>query len=401
MHVEYSLYPRRIGLILGLLALYLAVQSIVAEYIIETQFHNQSDSLPALLLDTLSVNAEQTIPTWYSVALLLLAATLLLVIGLVKRASRDGYRFHWLGLAIIFLYLSIDEGATIHEMFGDPLQQTFGTSGFLAFGWQLLAAPLVIILAVLYLRFLLHLPSAIRYRLIAAGMLYVGGALAGDAVGARQWELSGGVTLPYLAIGTVEELMEMLGVVTLIYTLLRYMVEMQYMFTFHPTPTLKTTPPDVSAPVHPATSASANRVFRELWQAHPLALVVIFLAGTNLVLLTWALSQRPPSITTADQPLPFYSALNDQIKANQVTVVQMPGALAPDNQAARQTIAALLAQFETVLVVTLPLSQTSIAFAGHELPFDRDRLAELLRAQGEAQFVIFDTAAARLIVAAP
>src|SRR5437762_1529194 len=108
MRLEHAIKPRTVGLILALVALCLAAQSIFGEYILTSVLHHNTDSVPALILDDFSVNAEQTIPTWYSVILLLIAAVLLAAIAQVKLARREKFRWYWLGLAIIFLYLSID-----------------------------------------------------------------------------------------------------------------------------------------------------------------------------------------------------------------------------------------------------------------------------------------------------
>ena len=114
-----------------------------------------------------------------------------------------------------------------------------------------MAAPLVILFALVYLRFLLHLPAGTRNLFILAGGLYVGGALIVDAVGANEWFQDKGITLAYLATGTLEELLEMQGVVVFIFALLRYLVSMNYEVTFYSAPELIPNP----------ASAACFRVF--------------------------------------------------------------------------------------------------------------------------------------------
>ncbi len=92
MSLEYTLKPRTIALMLALLALFLALQSIFGEYINTNILHGQYNSLPSLILDEFSVNAEQTIPTWYQVVLLLGASVLLAAIAGTKHARKDPYR---------------------------------------------------------------------------------------------------------------------------------------------------------------------------------------------------------------------------------------------------------------------------------------------------------------------
>src|SRR5215470_1133674 len=107
MHVDYHLNPRKIGLILGIIAVYLAVQSIISEYVLEKYVGSDSDSVLALFLNTLSVNAEETIPTWFSVSILLTASALFALVAIAKRATQDRYTGYWVGLALIFAYLSM------------------------------------------------------------------------------------------------------------------------------------------------------------------------------------------------------------------------------------------------------------------------------------------------------
>jgi hypothetical protein len=76
----------------------------------------------------------------------------------------------------------------------------------------------------------------------------------------------------------------------------------------------------------------------------------------------------------------------------------MAGRFGADNLTSRQVAASLLTLFDDVMVVTSASTESSFALAADELPFDRDRLAEVLHANGVFQFVIFDTPAVKAIV---
>jgi hypothetical protein len=405
MRLEFTINPRKIGLILGIIALYLAVQSIIAEYLLEAKMAGESGGVVALFLDTLSVNAEETIPTWYSVAILLIASAWLAVIARAKRSSQDRFSIYWIGLTLLFLYLSMDEGAAIHEILADPLQKAFNTTGYLAFGWQIVAVPAIIIFGLLYLRFLFHLPPRIRNLFIVAGVTYAGGALVGDAIGANEW-VSGGITLTYLATGTLEELMEMLGVVVFIYALLSYIVDMQYAVAFRPQPLTHEAAFDTEVPATPPPNRSAldhqpthdlNGIFRLLSRIRPAALIILLLVSTNLALLYWTLTQKTAASPLDNSAVPFFHAIADQLQTEGVVVVQTTGAFSPDNLTSRKMVSSLLTLFDNVVVVTMPSKQQSIIFAGNTLPFDQNTLSELLRANGEEQFIIYDTTTVKLI----
>jgi hypothetical protein len=224
MRLELHLNPRKIALTLGLIAVCLCIISVIGEYITTLHLDDDKDDTLIAVLDTFSVNAEQSVPTWYSVVNLLVASLVTAWIAWAKRVQRAPYARHWTGLALIFLYLSLDEGAVIHELFSEPLQLAFNTSGYLNFAWLLVGVPLVLLFALVYLRFLWHLPPQTRLLVILAGGLYVGGAVFVEALSANQLALDGDeYTFAYLVLGTIEELCEMLGVIVFIYAMLAYL----------------------------------------------------------------------------------------------------------------------------------------------------------------------------------
>ncbi len=221
MELTIPFSARRIALILGGVSVYLCAQSIVVKTL-EFTAPQQTYALYHFS-QLVNVSYEESLPAWYSSLMLFAAALVIALIARAKRANRDRYVVHWIGLAILFGYLSLDEAAAIHELFTEPLQTAFNTGGVLYFAWVIVGAPFVLVVGLLYLRFLLHLPPRTRLLMVLAGALYVSGALVVDAISASLWAVDEGTSLTYWAVGTVEELLEMLGVVVLIYALLGYL----------------------------------------------------------------------------------------------------------------------------------------------------------------------------------
>ena len=93
MLFEFNLNPRKISLALGLVALYLATQSLINEYILENVLGNARGEISSALLDLFSVNAEETIPTWYATLLLFTAAGLLFLIAALKKKKEQPHIF--------------------------------------------------------------------------------------------------------------------------------------------------------------------------------------------------------------------------------------------------------------------------------------------------------------------
>lgn len=222
MQLVISFSARRVALILGGISLYLSVHSIVGKAI-EYELGTHSTYLIYQLVRLFNVNREASIPAWYSASLLLLCSVLLATIAHAKRRSGDRYIGHWTALAMLFLYLSADEAAEIHEKLTIPLQEALNSKGYFYFAWVIVGAVFVLVVGLAYLRFFWHLPPRSRAQFLLAGMVYVGGALVIESISAKVWYEKGGTSLTFSAIGTVEELGEMLGLVIFVYALLCYM----------------------------------------------------------------------------------------------------------------------------------------------------------------------------------
>jgi spermidine synthase len=267
--------PGRVARVLASIAISLAAFSVLADYVENAIGQDNLTPLEENVLWIFGVNHEQSLPAWFSACILLGCAGVLAVIALAKRANRERFARHWVGLAIIFLYLSADEAAGLHEILTQPLQDTLSATGVLYFAWVIVFVPLVIIFALAYLKFLLHLPPRLRNLFVAAGMTFVGGAVVIEGISANEWYLNDGSNLLYSAIGTVEELCEMLGVIVFLYALLLYIEHVQ-----------------VGVQPQPYGEASVTRVFERLERSRPRLnrpALIVFFGGLNLILIQWVL----------------------------------------------------------------------------------------------------------------
>jgi hypothetical protein len=166
------------------------------------------------------LDGENNIPTWFSSALMAFAAGLSALVAASQRGA-GWERRGWLALGVVLLVLSVDETASLHETFSSTIQDGLGTEGLLHFGWLVAAIPMVLILGALFLRFVLRLDPGVRRWVVAAGVVYLLGAVAFEMVGGVIWETSGPDSWAYGLGTTVEELLEMSGLVILVYSLTR------------------------------------------------------------------------------------------------------------------------------------------------------------------------------------
>jgi hypothetical protein len=142
--------------------------------------------------------------------------------GSLKKAAHDADARYWAGLAVVFLFLSLDESASFHELTIMPLRQRLGAGGFLYSTWIVPAAAFVAVLGLVYLRFLARLPARTRWLIAASAVVYLSGTLGLEAVSGRHEDLHGFRNLTYAMLVTAEETLEMLGIVLFIHALLTY-----------------------------------------------------------------------------------------------------------------------------------------------------------------------------------
>jgi len=215
---RFTLSPRRVGQRLALTVALLALVSLAEQYVIHILGRADLEEF----LIAVDVDAEANIPTWFSSVQLLACAALLGVIA--ARVRRDGGRYagHWGWLSALFIALSIDELAQLHEHLG-RLQSVWHTHGLFYFAWVIPAGVFVAALSVVYLRFLAHLPALTRRRFVIAGIVFVTGALVVEALGGWRAETMGMNNMTHSCIATVEEVMEMSGVTMFLVALMRHL----------------------------------------------------------------------------------------------------------------------------------------------------------------------------------
>jgi len=233
--VTLVISPGKIAFTLALVVLCLLLGHVITRAVIFFSGHNTIGGL----IPQFDLNGEANIPTWYSSSALLLASALLAMIAIVKLQWQETYARHWVGLAAVFLYLSIDEAARFHEM-GSTLALLIipsivdfanlspAVSAVIAnipsYTWVVFGAFFVLLFSLAYLRFLIHLPVRTRSLFVLAGILYVGGALGVELLGAWSAYLHGGeTTLEYAMLVLWEEGFEMIGIVVFIYALTSYL----------------------------------------------------------------------------------------------------------------------------------------------------------------------------------
>ncbi len=155
------------------------------------------------------LDEEESFGTWFSSGLLLIAALLFMQQARSLRAQGEAWHKWWLILGIGFCVLSIEEIVGIHEWTNSMMGDT---------PWTVIGFQIFSLAALVYLPFLWHYRWRTGLLLLLAGCIYAGGAL-----GVEHFTDSEVNSLHYNMWTALEEGLEMLGVIVLIYTLLDHL----------------------------------------------------------------------------------------------------------------------------------------------------------------------------------
>ncbi|UNU26230.1 hypothetical protein [Microcoleus vaginatus] len=169
-----------------------------------------------------NLDAEKNVPTLYSCLALLFSSLLLGAIANAKNLDSDPYKNHWKILSFIFLFLCLDEAGSLHEKLMEPMRSLLNASGFLYFTWVVPIGFLVAIFLLSYSKFVFHLPVSTKKLFVAACALYIGGGIGMEMLGGYLSSTTGEGSLAYALVTTIEESLEMLGIVVFIHALISY-----------------------------------------------------------------------------------------------------------------------------------------------------------------------------------
>ena len=216
--MEIILKPRKTAGILSTIVLLLTLAHIAGQY---STYYLGYDNIFGLI-PQFNLNSEQNIPALFSTLILLLSSILLAIITYAVKKTGASYFYNWLGLSLIFLFLSMDESLSFHESMTVPLRKGLNTSGILFYAWVIPYGIALLILIFLYLKFFISLPAKTRKLFIIAAVVYLLGVIGIELMGGRIDEQIGRHNATYVVYSTIEEVLEMGGIVVFIYALMNY-----------------------------------------------------------------------------------------------------------------------------------------------------------------------------------
>lgn len=160
------------------------------------------------------LDEEESFGTWFSAGILGFASLLLFLQAHARRGAGDPAFRSWWVLGLGFAGLSMDEVAGVHEYLNTLLEDT---------PWTLIGAIVAGIVGLAFLPFLWKLPPHTRILFLIAGAIYLGGALGVERFTDTFDTTHARNTLAYNLWNTLEEGMEMSGVILFLYALISHM----------------------------------------------------------------------------------------------------------------------------------------------------------------------------------
>ncbi len=204
-----------------------AIVLIFIHIVIAVKYYIVGDPDKFDFIPMFDLDREQNIPTLFSSLLFIFNALFFWLLGKYRQDERK----YWYGLAGVFAFLSFDESATIHEKLGDLTEQFVDASGILYYPWVISYSLLVLLLVVLYFRFFYHMPKKLFHRFVLAAVIFLTGAVGFELLGAQEADLYGTDSPLYTIYYTIEESLEMFGLIYLMGILLDMLDGKQILFS--------------------------------------------------------------------------------------------------------------------------------------------------------------------------
>ena len=209
--------------VLGAVALVLLLASVAGQLV---RFILEIDQLKRWIA-LFYLDGERNIPTYFSALLVLVAALLLAIIAVLGQRQNVPHATKWAVLSVGFLVMGFDEAFEFHERLISPIRGLLGDGNLsiFHFAWTLPAIALVFFLGLYFARFLLQLPANTRSRFCFAAALYLGGAIGIELIGGSYAKANGQQSLAFSMIATLEECLEIAGLIFFIWALIKFFAD--------------------------------------------------------------------------------------------------------------------------------------------------------------------------------
>ena len=211
-----ALSPRNTVFRLSAIAFFLLVAHLITiwmPYIFEGFDHG----LVRMFFSLFFIDGEGNLPALYSTLLFLLTAGLFLMVAKAAGRAGDSRRI-WLVLAILFVFLALDESLSIHERLIDPLRATWNMTGYFYYAWIIPYGIGVLLLSIFAFPVFWRMPKGIRFWFGLSAAVYLSGAIGLEMISGKYLVMKNeNKDIVWILMVTLEETLEMAGLIILTY----------------------------------------------------------------------------------------------------------------------------------------------------------------------------------------
>lgn len=218
-----SVKPKRIALLLFGITIVLVIISTILGLMIALVSLEDAEGTLLSVFYFFNLDGENNLAAFYGGALWLVAGGISGYIArhyLYQEVRRDAS--YWGLLASVFIYFALDEWLQIHERLAEPTANFLQFDYFGPFTWVIPGAIAVILLLIVLAPFLKSLPTKLTQYMSLGFIIFLAGAMGVEVFGGWVFAEIGPNSAPYRVLVQLEELLEMTGVIIIIFALLGY-----------------------------------------------------------------------------------------------------------------------------------------------------------------------------------
>lgn len=221
MQKEKNLFSRTFLIFISIWAVFSSLPSLLLQILI----YNNNSNKASWWLPLFNLDQELSIPSIFSVRLFWICGILTYCIGRIKKNLKDSSSKYWTYMSFIFIILGFDEGSSIHEKTVKPIKMLIRLDlpDYLKFAWVIPAIIVVLFLSIIFKKFIFALPQKSRKLLFLSLFLYLSGALFLEMFGSYYSSNYGINNLSYNVIVTIEESLEIFGLILAIYSFIDFL----------------------------------------------------------------------------------------------------------------------------------------------------------------------------------
>ena len=183
----------------------------VANFLIHQVVDDETSYLTDIF-NRFDLGHEPSIPSFFSSVLILFAASIAFLNCLLKSKAK----MSWQVAGVVLVCLAVDETVMFHEMLNAGMKAGGFSESQFYFPWTVLGALFVIVVFIVTLPILIQSQRKYSIRFVAAGAIYVTGAIGVENIAANIFfhagsEAEGVKTISHWIAQTIEETLEMVG----------------------------------------------------------------------------------------------------------------------------------------------------------------------------------------------